>query len=176
MPDGTGRGPPDLSSGWCSRKPQPPPCWQLVVRRRTSECLSALARREMLHSRPARPVANGKSGVPRTVDPARTPPTGHEEMGIRQSWGNAGGQAESVAMARGSSSLRPGALGLEDQLRNRKQSPWLPQSSAVDDHRSVRMRGQHARDLLVVRFRDAGWDALSPHWKGLWHRRLGKGA
>lgn len=53
--------------------------------------LSGLARRAILHTRSDRFVANGKSGVPRRVDPARKLPTGHEAMGTRQSWGDAGG-------------------------------------------------------------------------------------
>lgn len=53
--------------------------------------LSGLARHAILHTRSDRFVANGKSGVPRTVDPARKLPTGHEAMGTQQSWGDAGG-------------------------------------------------------------------------------------
>jgi hypothetical protein len=87
------------------------------------ERLSVQARCAMLHTCPDRLVANGKSGVPRIVDPVRKLPTGPEAMGIRQSWGDAGGQAESVAMAHRSGSLRPAALGLKNQRRRWNKIP-----------------------------------------------------
>jgi hypothetical protein len=85
--------------------------------------LSARGLGAMLHTRPDRLVANGKSGVPRTIDPVTKLPTGQEAMGILQSWEDAGGQAELVAMAHKSGSFRPAALGLENQRRRWNKIP-----------------------------------------------------
>jgi hypothetical protein len=67
----------DLSAaGWHSGRWPPPPCWVVCGQTpRPTKCCLLLARRQRRHeivqTRPDRRVANGKSGVPRTVDPAK---------------------------------------------------------------------------------------------------------
>lgn len=67
-------------------------------------------RHEIVQTRSDRLVANGKSGVPRTVDPARKPPTGHKAMGDTTEL-KAEDRLKSVAAARWGSSLQPATLG-----------------------------------------------------------------